>query len=139
MNLWVTFGCCSAVLADYAPTDQKALLEPFTYLTATSGKEIRKKFIEAFNLWLNVPNETVLVISRVVSMLHSASLMFAFAALRMVPILTMFLYRIDDVEDDSQLRRGQPGARALLTSIYHTASQPTSHQWHTRYTAYHKP
>jgi geranylgeranyl diphosphate synthase, type III len=33
--------------------------------------------IEAFNAWLDVPKETVDVISRVVNMLHSASLMFA--------------------------------------------------------------
>ncbi|KAF8589495.1 terpenoid synthase [Ramaria rubella] len=74
---------------------ETALLEPFTYITATSGKEIRKKMIEAFNVWLNVPNETVAVIATIVSMLHSASLM------------------MDDVEDDSQLRRGQPVAHKI--------------------------
>lgn len=47
------------------------------YLTETSGKGIRKKMIQAFNTWLNVPQDKVVVISRVVSMLHSASLMFA--------------------------------------------------------------
>ncbi|KAF8510490.1 terpenoid synthase [Gautieria morchelliformis] len=51
--------------------------------------------IEAFNAWLDVPNETIVVISRVVNMLHSASLM------------------MDDVEDDSQLRRGQPVAHKI--------------------------
>jgi len=72
------------------PDNEMALVEPFTYLTSASGKEIRKKMIQAFNLWLKVPEDTLSMIASVVSMLHSASLM------------------MDDVEDDSQLRRGQP-------------------------------
>lgn len=53
----------------------KALTEPFSYITAYPGKEIRGRMIEAFNLWLNVPQEKLLVISKVVSMLHSSSLL----------------------------------------------------------------
>ncbi|KIJ51381.1 hypothetical protein M422DRAFT_58906 [Sphaerobolus stellatus SS14] len=79
----------------WQPEHEAAILEPYTYLTQTSGKEIRKKMIEAFNLWLKVPEETVSIIGSVVSMLHSASLM------------------MDDVEDDSQLRRGQPVAHKI--------------------------
>ncbi|KAJ6600766.1 isoprenoid synthase domain-containing protein [Mycena sp. CBHHK59/15] len=44
----------------------------------------------AFNTWINVPEDKLTVISKIISMLHNASLM------------------IDDIEDDSQLRRGQP-------------------------------
>ena len=53
----------------------KALLEPYTYITSTPGKEIRGMMIEAFNTWLNVPDDKLKVITRVVSMLHSASLL----------------------------------------------------------------
>ncbi|KAJ6611701.1 isoprenoid synthase domain-containing protein [Mycena sp. CBHHK59/15] len=44
----------------------------------------------AFNTWINVPEDKLTIISKIISMLHNASLM------------------IDDIEDDSQLRRGQP-------------------------------
>ncbi|KZS87790.1 terpenoid synthase [Sistotremastrum niveocremeum HHB9708] len=74
---------------------EAALLEPYTYLTSNPGKEIRTKLIEAFNLWLEVPQEKLKIIGRVVSMLHTASLL------------------MDDVEDDSQLRRGIPVAHKI--------------------------
>jgi geranylgeranyl diphosphate synthase type 3 len=32
----------------------KVLLEPFTYLLQVPGKNIRKKLLHAFNLWLDV-------------------------------------------------------------------------------------
>ncbi|EJT96922.1 terpenoid synthase [Dacryopinax primogenitus] len=68
----------------------RALMEPFTYTTSHPGKDIRRTMIAAFNRWLHVPAEKLDVISRVVNMLHNASLM------------------MDDVEDDSALRRGFP-------------------------------
>lgn len=77
-------------LLSWSERDESAVLEPFTYITSAPGKDIRGKMIEAFNVWLNVPPEKLKVISRVVNMLHSASLM------------------IDDIEDDSELRRGIP-------------------------------
>ncbi|KAA1470497.1 terpenoid synthase [Dentipellis sp. KUC8613] len=75
--------------------NESALLEPYTYITATPGKEIRAEMIAAFNNWLNVPAPKLQLISRVVSMLHNASLL------------------VDDIEDDSQLRRGQPVAHKI--------------------------
>ncbi|KAI8099674.1 geranylgeranyl pyrophosphate synthase [Halteromyces radiatus] len=71
------------------------LLEPFHYLCAHPGKDVRSKMIEAFDLWLKVPEKDLKVITRVIEMLHSASLL------------------IDDVEDDSVLRRGVPAAHHL--------------------------
>ncbi|KAF5353052.1 hypothetical protein D9758_008790 [Tetrapyrgos nigripes] len=70
--------------------DEAAVLEPFTFLTEDPGKDIRGRLIEAFNLWLHVPDAELQVITRIVNMLHAASLM------------------VDDIEDDSQLRRGRP-------------------------------
>ncbi|ORZ19709.1 geranylgeranyl pyrophosphate synthase [Absidia repens] len=74
---------------------ESILLEPFHYLCAHPGKDIRSKMIEAFDLWLKVPEKDLKVITRVIEMLHSASLL------------------IDDVEDDSVLRRGVPAAHHL--------------------------
>jgi geranylgeranyl diphosphate synthase type 3 len=51
------------------------LLEPYTYHSQIPGKEIRSKLIEAFNLWLNVPEDDLEVIKRIVRMLHNASLL----------------------------------------------------------------
>ncbi|KAF9449268.1 terpenoid synthase [Macrolepiota fuliginosa MF-IS2] len=79
----------------WSSQNESDLLEPFTYTTANPGKEIRGKLIEAFNLWLKVPPEELSVIAKIVNMLHTASLM------------------VDDIEDDSQLRRGQPVAHKI--------------------------
>ncbi|KAJ3996196.1 isoprenoid synthase domain-containing protein [Lentinula boryana] len=51
---------------------------------------MRGRLIEAFNAWLNVPQDRITIIAHIVNMLHAASLM------------------VDDIEDDSQLRRGRP-------------------------------
>ncbi|KIJ46664.1 hypothetical protein M422DRAFT_46083 [Sphaerobolus stellatus SS14] len=88
--------CSSKWVTWWKPEYEAAVLEPYAYLTRTTGKEIRRKLIEAFNVWLKIPEEEVEVINSVVSMLHSASLM------------------IDDVEDDSRLRRGQPELMSLV-------------------------
>ncbi|GAA5801117.1 hypothetical protein HPULCUR_006559 [Helicostylum pulchrum] len=71
-------------------TSDEIILEPYTYLLSHPGKDIRTKLISAFNLWLNVPKDILDVINKAIGMLHNASLM------------------IDDVQDDSELRRGFP-------------------------------
>lgn len=71
------------------------MLEPYTYLDANPGKEVRTKLIEAFNVWLQVPAAKLDAICRVVRMLHTASLL------------------MDDVEDNSDLRRGIPVAHRI--------------------------
>ncbi|KAL0955555.1 hypothetical protein HGRIS_001794 [Hohenbuehelia grisea] len=78
-------------------TEQKetAILEPYTYISANPGKEIRGKMIEAFNVWLQVRPEQLDGITKIVNMLHTASLL------------------VDDIEDDSQLRRGNPVAHKI--------------------------
>ncbi|KAI5897094.1 terpenoid synthase [Schizophyllum commune H4-8] len=74
----------------WTPENEKAVLEPYEYLLSTPGKEFRTQLIDAFNKWLAVPGDTLQIIAKIVNMLHSASLM------------------VDDIEDDSQLRRGKP-------------------------------
>jgi geranylgeranyl diphosphate synthase type 3 len=39
------------------------------------GKEVRSHLIDAFNVWLNVPEEELDVIRQIVRMLHNASLL----------------------------------------------------------------
>jgi geranylgeranyl diphosphate synthase type 3 len=62
-------------LRAYPADTSQILLEPFTYLSANPGKEIRTKLIDAFNLWLRVPEDDLEVIRRVVRMLHNGSLL----------------------------------------------------------------
>ncbi|QRV84212.1 farnesyl-diphosphate synthase [Ceratobasidium sp. AG-Ba] len=80
---------------EWRSQDEKTILEPFTYITSNPGKDMRSRLIEAFNYWLKIPKEDLEVIAHVVSMLHNASLM------------------IDDIEDNSQLRRGAPVAHKI--------------------------
>jgi len=79
----------------WSPAKEKILRGPFDYLVNIPGKNIRKALIEAFNEWLHVPQESIEIINRVVAILHTASLL------------------IDDVEDNSELRRGIPVAHAI--------------------------
>jgi geranylgeranyl diphosphate synthase, type III len=53
----------------------QALLEPFTHISSVPGKDIRGQMLEAFNDWLNVPSDKLQIISKVINMLHNASLL----------------------------------------------------------------
>jgi geranylgeranyl diphosphate synthase type 3 len=55
---------------------ERLLLGPYDYLYGHPGKDIRSQCIAAFNLWLKVPPERLEVITRVVGMLHTASLLY---------------------------------------------------------------
>jgi len=79
----------------------RVLLEPFEYVCKIPGKKIRTKLIQAFNLWLEIPDDKLEKIAEVVEMLHNASLM------------------IDDIEDNSILRRGIPVAHKIY-GVPHT-------------------
>ncbi|TIC91880.1 Geranylgeranyl pyrophosphate synthase [Colletotrichum higginsianum] len=75
---------------------ERVVAGPFDYLSALPGKDFRAQLIQAFNVWLEVPQESIDVITNVVGMLHTASLL------------------IDDVEDSSSLRRGLPVAHNIF-------------------------
>lgn len=81
---------------NWSPEKEKILVGPYEYLFAQPGKDIRTQFIAAFNEWLEVPAESLDVITKVVGMLHTASLL------------------VDDVEDSSLLRRGLPVAHSIF-------------------------
>jgi len=71
------------------------LLEPYSHIVSMPGKNIRGKLIEGFNLWMKVSNEKIAVVEEIVQMLHNASLL------------------LDDIEDNSTLRRGLPAAHLI--------------------------
>lgn len=77
------------------------LLAPFHYLGQIAGKEIRSQLSKAFNHWLRIPDDKLSIIIEVSQMLHNASLL------------------IDDIEDNSVLRRGIPVAHHIF-GVPHT-------------------
>ncbi|EEH46024.1 geranylgeranyl pyrophosphate synthase [Paracoccidioides brasiliensis Pb18] len=80
----------------WSPEKEKILLGPYDYMVQQPGKDIRRQLIAAFNRWLHVPEESLAIITKVVVMLHTASLL------------------VDDVEDSSNLRRGVPVAHNIF-------------------------
>ncbi|CAM0135262.1 unnamed protein product [Umbelopsis sp. WA50703] len=75
--------------------NENILLEPFRYLCEHPGKDIRTQLIEAFDYYMHVPPDALKTIKKITEMLHNASLL------------------VDDVEDDSDLRRGVPVAHKI--------------------------
>jgi geranylgeranyl diphosphate synthase type 3 len=77
-----------------------ALLESFRYINTMPGKNVRGKMIDCFQLWLQVDESSIPhvleIIKDIVGDLHNASLM------------------IDDIEDNSKLRRGIPVAHSIF-------------------------
>ena len=75
---------------------EKILLGPYDYLFAHPGKDFRTGLIQAFDAFLHVPAPSLTVITKVIGMLHTSSLL------------------IDDVQDNSILRRGIPVAHNIF-------------------------
>ncbi|KAI0906513.1 isoprenoid synthase domain-containing protein [Ustulina deusta] len=75
---------------------EKIILSPYDYIASEPGKEFRTLLLNAFNTWLEVPQENLAIITKVVRMLHTSSLL------------------IDDIQDNSQLRRGRPVAHNIF-------------------------
>ncbi|XP_050664107.1 terpene synthase isoform X2 [Leptidea sinapis] len=71
------------------------LLRPFNYIVQLPGKRVRPKLIAAFNYWLQVCPEKLKAVGEIIQMLHNTSLL------------------LDDVEDNSTLRRGIPVAHLI--------------------------
>ncbi|XP_043273504.1 geranylgeranyl pyrophosphate synthase [Venturia canescens] len=71
------------------------LLQPFSYIQQVPGKQIRAKLAHAMNHWLKIPMEKLQAIDDITQMLHNSSLL------------------IDDIQDNSILRRGIPVAHAI--------------------------
>lgn len=95
-----------AMDGDAASASERILLEPYKYLLQLPGKQVRTKLSQAFNHWLNVPEDKLQVVIEVTEMLHNASLL------------------IDDIEDSSKLRRGFPVAHSIygIPSVINSAN-----------------
>jgi hypothetical protein len=51
------------------------LLQPFAYILQVPGKQIRAKLAHAFNYWLKIRADKLLVVGDIVQMLHNSSLL----------------------------------------------------------------
>ena len=75
----------------------ESLLEPFHYINSVPGKDVRGALIDCFQFWFKVEDPQILDrIKDIVGDLHNASLL------------------IDDIEDNSKLRRGIPVAHSIF-------------------------
>uniref|UniRef100_A0A131Z4F7 Geranylgeranyl diphosphate synthase, type III n=1 Tax=Rhipicephalus appendiculatus TaxID=34631 RepID=A0A131Z4F7_RHIAP len=75
---------------------ERAILQPYYYIVKIPGKQIRTKLAQAFNYWLQISPEKCQAVTEIVQMLHNSSLL------------------IDDIEDNSLLRRGVPVAHHIF-------------------------
>ena len=61
--------------ASWSEEKEHILMGPYDYMVNHPGKDIRSQLIAAFNAWLQVPPGSLDVITKVVGMLHTASLL----------------------------------------------------------------
>ncbi|KAL4732974.1 terpenoid synthase [Aspergillus similis] len=74
------------------------ICRPLDYLLSLPGKKLRTQLILSFNEWFKVRDDKLQTIIEVVELLHTASLL------------------VDDIQDSSKLRRGQPAAHIIYGS-----------------------
>ncbi|KAI9376024.1 isoprenoid synthase domain-containing protein [Aspergillus egyptiacus] len=72
------------------------LLGPAEYISSLPSKGVREAFIDGLNVWLVLPDHRVNQLKSIAQTLHNASLM------------------LDDIEDSSPLRRGQPATHMIF-------------------------
>ncbi|KAH6840594.1 isoprenoid synthase domain-containing protein [Chaetomium sp. MPI-CAGE-AT-0009] len=87
------------VVQDVPALSTNVLEAPSRYVDSLPGKGIRDKTINALNVWYQVPSQQIAIISKVIDLLHGASLM------------------LDDIEDSSQMRRGKPAAHTVFGTM----------------------
>jgi geranylgeranyl pyrophosphate synthase len=78
--------------------DDTALNGPIDYINALPSKNIRTKLVAALNTWLNLSPQQLTVIKDIITDLHNSSLI------------------LDDIQDDSELRRGSPTTHRVFGS-----------------------
>ena len=69
---------------------------PARYIQSLPSKRIRDKAVDALNVWLDVTEADVIQIKRAINILHNPSLM------------------LDDIQDNSALRRGRPSTHTIF-------------------------
>ncbi|RAQ45961.1 geranylgeranyl pyrophosphate synthase [Aspergillus flavus] len=75
--------------------EKNIVLAPYNYIAGLPSKNVREIFIQGIHIWIQVPQPTLESIKSIINILHQSSLMF------------------DDLEDESQLRRGRPATHML--------------------------
>lgn len=91
-NTWKKFLYINANLGNY----RKHISGPISYLQSLPSKNVRGLLIESLTSWFKVPPNKIERIEKIISSLHHASLL------------------LDDIEDDSPLRRGKPTAHRIF-------------------------
>ena len=78
------------------------------------SKGIRNSAIGALETWYHVPERSFMIIRNIIDTLHSSSLMYAFLRRSPVALAYYVSCRIDDIEDNSLLRRGFPATHTVF-------------------------
>lgn len=81
---------------DEAILDSSALLAPQRYIQSLPSKNIRSKLIDALNIWFKLPEDLVDTVKGIINDLHGATLI------------------LDDIQDESILRRGSSAAHCIF-------------------------
>lgn len=76
--------------------DDSVIQAPCNYIRSLPSKGVRRILIESLNEWLEIPKGSQETITLIVDLLHNASLM------------------LDDCEDGSELRRGNPASHMIF-------------------------
>ncbi|KAJ5760835.1 terpenoid synthase [Penicillium odoratum] len=100
-------SCSSSPRYNEIQLDESAVLAPCEYIRSLPSKNVRAIVIQACNLWFKLPDNHVAVVIDIISDLHNASLI------------------LDDIQDDTVLRRGSPAthcvygnAQSINSAIY---------------------
>ncbi|KAI8164622.1 hypothetical protein K4K49_012318 [Colletotrichum sp. SAR 10_70] len=73
-----------------------AINEPIDYVSGMPSKGVRSSLIDAMNQWCQVPSAQLAVVKRVIDLLHNSSLI------------------LDDIQDDSPMRRGKTATHLIF-------------------------
>ncbi|EAW14129.1 polyprenyl synthetase family protein [Aspergillus clavatus NRRL 1] len=81
------------IFARFQPADaDKICMAPFDYIKSLPGKNTLGRFIDCLRAWFNLRDEHIAILTKIAVMLFNSTLL------------------LDDIEDGSALRRGQPAA-----------------------------
>ncbi|PSN71887.1 geranylgeranyl pyrophosphate synthase [Corynespora cassiicola Philippines] len=76
--------------------DDMAIQSPCRYIRSLPSKGVRSMLTEALNVWIQAPRKSVKAVEQLIRLLHDASLI------------------LDDIEDDSPLRRGKAATHLVF-------------------------
>ncbi|KAM3064861.1 hypothetical protein ACMFMF_011701 [Clarireedia jacksonii] len=85
-----------ALTTPWKKLDDSALATPCQYIRNLPSKGMRSMLVTALNEWLHAPRTSTVCIDNVIRLLHDASLL------------------IDDIQDNSAMRRGKPAAHTIF-------------------------